>query len=508
MLRREDALLSKSFRWLLENVTVPAEIRQMKETFVAEAMVAGERCTLEGYLHEGNLHGHMLSLGLREPDPFFLCHEDEANPLRREVERRVLAIAGAVLARIGLDNAPFRLDVLYNQRSDHLWLLDIQPVISRAGSERFEQFQGISPLGVMVDLALGRKPVTIKRHTKPSIVAPAPRAKDATDRAPEPAKGVETDASTSTCPVLAGVEVTDSRILVVDDQEHNLALLEKMLRDAGFVHIDLARNSDELFAQLGPRKPDLILLDIRLPGRDGFQICEQLQASPENAEIPVVFITSMHKDATTIKRAFATGGIDFLARPFLPEELIARVQIHLRVERYWKQLKEQAHIDPLTGLLNRRAMMEYLEAERGRARRTGLIYALVIADIDHFKPVNDTYGHGCGDLVLTAVASLFKDRIRRSERVCRWGGEEFLLLLPDTDAAGAAVLAEDLRAAVAATRFACDEGAVTISLSFGIMADSGERPLDACISRADAALYAAKDAGRNRCVIHADAARC
>ncbi|MFP4076884.1 MAG: diguanylate cyclase [Halochromatium sp.] len=504
-IRREDALLSKPFRWLLEHFTVPATIRRMQETFVAESMVAGERCTLAGYIHEGHVQGHMLSPGLREPDPFSLCREDDASPLRREVESRVLAIAGAVLARIGLDNAPFSLEVFYDQRSDHIWLLDIHPVISPAGCERPERFQGISPLGVMVNLALGRKPATIKRHTKPNIVAPAPRAKDSADRAHEPAKRVETDAPT--CPVLASVEVTDSRILVVDDQEHNLTTLKTMLHDAGFVHIDLAHNSDELFAQLGQRKPDLILLDVRLPGRDGFQICEQLQANPEYAEIPVVFITAMHKDAATIRRAFATGGIDFLTRPFLPEELIARVQIHLRVERYWKQLKEQAHIDPLTGLLNRRAMTEQLEVERERAQRTDLIYALVLADIDHFKPVNDTYGHRCGDLVLKAVASIFKDRIRRSEHLCRWGGEEFLLLLPDTDAAGAAVLAEDLRAAVAATTFACDEGAVTISLSFGIMADSGERPLDVCISLADAALYAAKDAGRNRCVTHAEAAR-
>ena len=300
--------------------------------------------------------------------------------------------------------------------------------------------------------------------------------------------------------------MTDSRILVVDDQEHTLAILEAILRDAGFVHIDLARNSDELFAQLGQRKPDLILLDIRLPGRDGFQICEQLQASLEEAEIPVIFITAMHKDATTIGRAFATGGVDFLTHPLLPEELIARVQTHLRIERYWKQLKEQAHIDPLTGLLNRRAMTEHLEAERDRARRTGIIYALVIADIDHFKPVNDTYGHGCGDLVLTAVASLLKDRIRRSERVCRWGGEEFLLLLPDTDAAGAAVLADALRSAVAESAFTCDnDRTLRITLSFGIMVDNGECTVEECISKADAALYAAKNAGRDCCVVHADA---
>lgn len=505
VIRREEALLCAPFRWVLENIEVPAEMRQMKESFIAESMVAGERCTMEGYVHEGEVHGHLLGVGLRESDPFSLCRGDEASPLRHQVERRVLAIAGAVLKRIGLDNAPFRLDLFYNQRSDHIWLLGINPVISQAGSERFEQSQGISPLGVMVDLALGRKPVTIKGHTKPSIVAPEPRAKDAADRAPEQAKRVEANASRG--PMLARAELADSRILVVDDQEHNLAIIATMLRNAGFAHIDLARNSDELFAQLGQSKPDLILLDIRLPGRDGFQICEQLQASPEHAETPIIFLTAMHKDAASIRRAFAVGGVDFLTRPFFPEELIARVQIQLRLERHWRQLKELTRIDPLTGLLNRRAMCEQLEAERRRALRTGSPYALLMGDIDHFKPVNDDNGHDCGDAVLCGVATLLKERVRRSEGACRWGGEEFLLLLPDTDAAGASVLADALRSAVAESAFTCDNGrALRVTLSFGIMADNGERPVDACISKADAALYAAKNAGRDCRMTHADAA--
>ena len=214
----------------------------------------------------------------------------------------------------------------------------------------------------------------------------------------------------------------------------------------------------------------------------------------------------MHKDAKSIGRAFASGGVDFLTRPFLPEELIARVQIQLRVEQHWRQLKELTRIDPLTGLLNRRAMCEQLETERRRAFRTGSPYALLLGDIDHFKPVNDDNGHHCGDTVLSAVAALLKERVRRSEQVCRWGGEEFLLLLPDTDAAGAAVLANALRSAVADSAFTCDnDRTLRVTLSFGIMADSGECTVEECLSKADAALYAAKHAGRNCCMTHADA---
>ncbi|WP_462322634.1 ATP-grasp domain-containing protein [Halochromatium sp.] len=193
LIRRQEALLSEPFQWILTNFEVPADIRQMRETFLAEPMIAGERCTVEGYIHEGEVHGHILGGGLGNSDPFSLCRSDEANPLRREVESRVLAIAEVVLTRIGLDNALFSLDFFYNQDNDHIWLLGINPVISRAGSERFEQAQGISPLGVMVDLALGRKPVAIQQDTKPSIATAEPRAEDPADGEPETATRVEAD---------------------------------------------------------------------------------------------------------------------------------------------------------------------------------------------------------------------------------------------------------------------------------------------------------------------------
>lgn len=503
---RGEAVLSEPFRWVLRNVEVPASIAEVKESFVAEAMVSGARHTLEGYIHDGEVHGLVLSDAVRKPETSSACHADPASSPTLKIERRMHAIACAVLARIGLDNAPFTIEFLYDETTDRLWLLELHPRLSRMHGDLFEQAHGLSRLGVMVDLALGRKPTLMSEHDKPRGVGVQPSADEAPvcDHPADLAEKAIVNGSTRVAQ--ADIEVAGSRILVVDDEEPNRVALKTTLSDAGFC-VDLAQDSQQLFARLQEAKPDLILLDIRLPGDDGFTLCERLQADPNTVDIPVIFVTSIHKNAASIAKGFAAGGVDFVTRPFFPEELIARVQTHLRLKMYREHLEALTRVDPLTGLLNRRAMFEQLESERRRALRTGLIYALVLADIDHFKPVNDDHGHRCGDAVLASVASILKDRMRRSEKVCRWGGEEFLLLLPATDAKGAAVLAEELRAAVAATAFSCGGQTLRITLSFGIMADSGEQPFGVCIRKADDALYAAKGAGRNRCVTHADAAR-
>lgn len=481
---RAEALLSEPLRWMLNNVEVPASIAEARESFVAEAMVSGVRHTLEGYIHDGEVYGQILSDAEHAPK----------SSLTLEIERQMRDIARKVLARIGLNHAPFTIECLYDKASDHLWLLELHPRLSQMSGAPVEQAHGRWRLGVMVDLALGHKPTPIDEYDRSRGARGQPGADE-----PPVAKGPMRVAQ-------ADVEVAGSRLLVVDDEQSNLIALETTLRNAGF-RIDLAQDSEQLFARLQQAKPDLILLDIRLPGDDGFTLCERLQGDPDTADIPVIFVTSIYKDANSIGKGFAAGGVDFIARPFFPEELIARVQTHLRLKKYREHLESLTRVDPLTGLLNRRAMLEQLESERSRALRTGLIYALVLADIDHFKPVNDNHGHRCGDAVLASVASILKERMRRSEKVCRWGGEEFLLLLPATDAKGAAVLAEELRAAVAATAFSCGGQTLRLTLSFGIMADAGEQSFDTCICMADDALYAAKHAGRNCCVTHANAAR-
>jgi|GEM_PF-483639 len=502
---RNEAALSRPLRWVLQNFDLSAPITQCNECLLAEVMVGGKLYALEGYVYGGEVRGHVLGATADDSDASSGLHPD-ASPLAMQLEQRMWNIADAVLARIGLNNAPFRIKFLYDANIDHLWLMEIDPRISRRHDDRFEHRHGISPLGVLVDLALGKAPALMTKNEQPP---PAGLEANGHETELEYEFATTAEGAGVTAPTRlnqADVEVAGSRILVVDDEEQHLARLASMLQEAGF-EVALARDSRQLFTQLRQAKPDLILLDIRLRREDGFDVCEQLQSDAKTAEIPVIFITSLHKDAGSIARGFAAGGVDFITRPFYPEELTARVQTHLRLKKYREHLEDLTRIDPLTRLLNRRATLEHLESERRRAHRTGLVYALVLADIDDFKPVNDCHGHRCGDAVLAGVATLFKGRIRRSEQACRWGGEEFLLLLPSTDADGAAVVAEDLRALVEATPFTCNGKSIRVTVSFGIMADSGEQPFAACISKADDALYAAKRAGRNRTVIHEDACR-
>jgi diguanylate cyclase (GGDEF)-like protein len=498
ILRREQGVFSEPFRWLLTNFKLPERIAQRDNSFLAEVLVGGAQCVVEGYVHNGEVCGHVLSDAVCKPRSSTPRATEPRVALAMDSGCRMLDIARAVLNRIGLDNTAFSVELLYNQSSDHIWLRSVTPrIAARPHANRSEQTQGLSPLAVMVELALGRKPVTPASRRPPATVQPSARQ--------QPMRQSERSGGALPAPSMqAGTDVSGSRILVVDDHDQSLTALDAMLVDAQF-RVELAADSNQLFVQLRRATPDLILLDIRLPGHDGFEVCERLQADPDTAAIPIIFVTSIHKDAASIARGFAAGGVDFITRPFFPEELIARVQAHLRLTKYRRHLEQLIRIDPLTGLLNRRAMSEQLEAERRRALRTGSPYALLLGDIDLFKRVNDHHGHQCGDSVLMQVARILKGRVRRSEQVCRWGGEEFLLLLPDTNAFGGAVLAEALRSAVVATPFSCEQRSLDITMSFGIMADRGELPLEACINKADAALYAAKQQGRNRCVTHANA---
>ncbi|NHZ47807.1 GGDEF domain-containing protein [Desulfovibrio sp. XJ01] len=163
-----------------------------------------------------------------------------------------------------------------------------------------------------------------------------------------------------------------------------------------------------------------------------------------------------------------------------------------------QQLAESARTDELTGLANRRALCERLEYEQVRARRTGRSLSIAICDIDHFKSVNDCYGHQCGDQVLQSVAGLLHDNLRHQDTICRWGGEEFLLLLPETDEAGAARLAEKLRGLVEASEYSYHGIPVSVTLSFGVHTCGPEGDIDYHIRKADQKLYLAKEQGRNR----------
>lgn len=179
------------------------------------------------------------------------------------------------------------------------------------------------------------------------------------------------------------------------------------------------------------------------------------------------------------------------------ERLLHEVAERARAE---EQLAHAARADPLTGLMNRRAMLEQLEYQAARFQRNGTPFTLILADLDHFKSINDTYGHDAGDQALIEIADQLRQGLRAQDLAARWGGEEFLILLPDTNLEGGLVVAEELRECIAARALRLGEGTLTLTLSQGVASYSADRPLNAFIKLADTALYQAKVQGRNRVV--------
>lgn len=252
---------------------------------------------------------------------------------------------------------------------------------------------------------------------------------------------------------------------------------------------------------------ELVLCDLVMPGVDGFGFLEEYAARPRLEGIPVIVLTG--RDELNAKvAALESGAADYLTKPFEDAELVARVRVHQKTKRLRDELEEAnarlrelALRDPLTDLFNRRHWRHVLELELERCRRHGRPLAVAVADVDHFKRVNDRYGHGVGDRVLVAVARAFETEVRAQDSVARLGGEELGVLLPETGLEEAEAVAERLREAVAALSFdGLPELSVRTSLGVAAVAEVGGRSAGALTAAADRALYAAKDAGRDRVV--------
>jgi diguanylate cyclase (GGDEF)-like protein len=239
-------------------------------------------------------------------------------------------------------------------------------------------------------------------------------------------------------------------------------------------------------------QPDLILLDVAMPGMSGHEVCEVLQVQQETAHIPVIFLSGASTPQDRV-RGLEQGATDYIAKPFSGEELRARVRVSMRYRALLDMQAKRAMRDGMTGLWNRLYLDERLKGESAAAIRHGRAMSAIMADIDHFKTINDTHGHLFGDDVIRRVADVITHTVRRDDVACRYGGEEFLVLCPEVAASGAAVLAERIRQEVEAIQFHTGLR-VTISLGVAQFQDSGDRLLKA----ADSALYQAKRGGRNR----------
>jgi two-component system cell cycle response regulator len=289
-----------------------------------------------------------------------------------------------------------------------------------------------------------------------------------------------------------------NRVLVIDDSDSIHKLVVARLRPEGLEVIS------ELDGELGIERavadqPDLILLDIGLPNVDGFEVCRRLKEHPATRNIPIIFLTGT-TDTESKVRGLDLGAVDYVTKPFDQVELRARVRAALRTKRLQDILEQQSFLDGLTGLWNRSYLDRRLESELNVARRYGRPLSLVLVDVDHFKRVNDSYGHLFGDVVLQGIAEGLRAYARRSDIVARYGGEEFAVLLTDTNLRSAMYVSERLRSSCESRHFEARTEVVSVTASFGVVCSEelgAELTPEELIRAADVALYASKDAGRN-----------
>lgn len=293
------------------------------------------------------------------------------------------------------------------------------------------------------------------------------------------------------------------KLLIVDDQPLNIRLLHELFRNDCDVY--MATSGEQALAMSRDLLPDLILLDVIMADMDGHEVCRRLKAAAETSQIPVIFVTGKdHEDDETI--GFELGAVDYIRKPFHSVVVRARVMNHLKLKLQSDLLREMAMLDGLTGIPNRRSFDERFESIRAHALRAQRPLSLLMIDVDYFKKYNDLYGHMRGDQYLRDVAQALNGNLRRPhDLVGRFGGEEFAVLLPDTDEAGALTVAEQLHSAIARLdiEHRASDVADRVSLSIGAATrlPTSTASLEQHLQWADEQLYRAKSEGRNRTCI-------
>jgi diguanylate cyclase (GGDEF)-like protein/PAS domain S-box-containing protein len=331
-----------------------------------------------------------------------------------------------------------------------------------------------------------------------------PEAPMAASAHPEPARAAIATVLTEFDGLLQNrlipMDATRQSILLVDDVPANLEVLNAVL--GADYELIFATSGQEALDLARDHLPDLILLDVVMPGMDGNEACRQLKADPRTKGIPIIFVTAMDLEEDEAA-GLESGAIDYVTKPIRASIVRARVRNHLDLKRARDLLESLSLTDPLTGLPNRRQFDAVLETEIRRAIRSKNHMGLLMCDLDHFKAYNDYYGHPAGDWCLHEVASVFRETFRRAgELPARYGGEEFAVILPGAMPPEARVMGERIRQAVEArllphTR---SESAPRVTVSVGVasMLVTEEASASWLVQRADVALYASKRAGRNR----------
>ena len=301
-------------------------------------------------------------------------------------------------------------------------------------------------------------------------------------------------------------------ILIVDDVTHNIRLLDKILDGVGYNTV-FANSGKQALEIIGNKASqiDLILLDLMMPEMDGIEVCNILKSNPMYQDIPIIFITA-DNSAESFATAFKMGAIDYIKKPFDKAELLLRVENQLKLNKAYAGLRRSndelleayallqqlVTVDPLTGLENRRSLVEFGEVQLKLAQRYNFFFSIMMIDLDYFKKINAIYGHPLGDEILKNIAKILKDSLRNVDHLGRFGGDEFVIILPNTNLKNAVVTAEKVREAIANFKHNIEEQIIQATVSIGI---ASYNPLDddvnQILERADQALYTAKSSGRN-----------
>jgi diguanylate cyclase (GGDEF)-like protein len=332
------------------------------------------------------------------------------------------------------------------------------------------------------------------------------------------------------------MEEYTATLLIVDDTPANLKVLAAMLKNSGY-KVRSAVDGESALEAIAAARPDLLLLDVMMPGMNGYEVCSRLKSDPQTLGIPIIFLSALD-DALDKVKAFQVGAADYITKPFQIKEVLARVENQLTLERQRSEIRSlmgelkqknqqlQAEIaerqraeaalsqanlelerlsllDGLTQLANRRRFDAYLADQWAGHARAGAPLGLILCDIDHFKAYNDSFGHPAGDECLRQVALAVRRTARRAgDLAARYGGEEFALVLPSTSSDGLVAIADELMYHVQALALPHPASGVTalVSVSVGAVSITGGN-VEQLLERADGALYAAKAAGRNQVVI-------
>ena len=290
-------------------------------------------------------------------------------------------------------------------------------------------------------------------------------------------------------------------ILIVDDVPMNIKILGDVLKlDYSVRFATNGLKSLEIATSGSP--PDLILLDIMMPGMDGYEVCQRLKADKETQNIPIIFITAMSQEEDET-RGLELGAVDYITKPFSLPIVKVRVKTHLELKRHRDMLENLSMMDGLTGIPNRRRFDECFEMEWKRAERDASFLSLIMVDIDFFKAYNDCYGHQTGDDCLKEVASTLAGSVKRAaDCIARYGGEEFASILPGTDIQGAIQVGEVMRKNIEALAIPHCESSIsehiTVSLGSASIIPTRDKSALVLLEAADRGLYKAKEEGRNR----------